>query len=425
MKWLKNIFGGNRGKDEPSSLKLSEVDSWLADFEADSEFAKRLDEIYGQIEASAKSLSDEVSDLGKAEVDESTPPKLLRAGLAARGEVVKQLSTLSSKLLPPKKRDLDSAFQHHWTAIKGLERTATTFARAQRFVAAIFPKNIERINSDLAGVSRALVDLETEISKKRKTAEESWFSRELADRLEEELSKIDELKKKVHEDGAMLERVRGQLSVHEDEARNHSKSDEGMRTEELKKSLERARLEKTEAEEELAGLIAPLTKALARIMKQGSSDRLRLQHEKVFLQLLKSPEAVQDKEISGSLKELSSHLATLGLKDKKKEKTLDHIDLLIERKSLEKVRVRVASLENEISNLEGQIKESSREGSRLKDEINRANKSIKSIDATLAQTRRDLEILEGKAAADETELVERLSKIAGRQIKLDLVSGSK
>lgn len=418
MKWLKNIFGGNRGKDEPSSLRLSEIDSWLVDFEADSEFAKRLDEIYGEIEASAKSLSDEIFDLGKAEVDENTPPKLLRAGLAARGEVVKQLSTLSSKLLPPKKRDLDSAFQHHWTALKGLERTATTFARAQRFVAALFPKNIERINSDLARVSRTLVDLETEIGKKRKTAEESWFSRELADRLSEELSRIDELKKKAHEDESMLESLRGQLSVHEDEARKHSKSDEGIRTEELKRRLEKAELEKTEAEEELAGLIAPLTKALARIMKQGSSDRIRLQHESVFLQLLKSPGAVQDKEISGSLKELRSHLATLGLKDKKKEKTLDHIDQLIERMSLEKAKARQASLENEILNLASQIKESSREGLRLKEEINRANKSIKSIDAELAQTRRDLEILEGKAIADEKELVERLSKIAGRQIKL-------
>lgn len=425
MNWLKNIFGGNRGKDEPSSLKLAEIDSWISEFERDFEFAKRLDEIYSQIETSAKSLSDEVFDLAKADVIENTPPKLLRAGLAARGEVVKQLSSLSSKLAPPKKRDLDSAFQHHWTALKGLERTATTFARAQRFVAALFPKNIERINSELAGVSRILVDLEAEIGKKRKTAEESWFSRELADRLSDELRKIDELKKKVNQDEIILGELKGQLSTHEDEAKRHSKSDVGKRAEELKRSLERAKLERAQAEEELAGLIAPLTKALARIMKQGSSDRIRLQNESVFLQLLKSPKEVDDKDIAGSLQELRSHLATLGLKDKKKEKTLDQIDLLIEERALEKARARQASLENEISSLDRQIKESSREGQRIKEEISQKKKSIKSIDAGLIQTRRDLDILEEKAAADEKELVERLSKIAGRQIKLDLFSGSK
>ena len=421
MKWLKNIFGGNRGKDESSCLKLAEVDSWLEEFEKDSDFLKRLDEIYGQIDASAESLSNEVSDLEKALADESTPPKLLRAGLAARGEVAKQLSTLSSKLAPPKKRDLDSAFQHQWTALKGLERTATTFARAQRFVAALFPKNIERINSELAGISRVLVDLEAEIAKKRKTAEESWFCRELADRLGEELHKIDELKKKTHQDETSLAEIRGQLSLHEDEAKGHAQSDVGKRVEELKTSLDRAKLERSLAEEELAGLIAPLTKALARIMKQGSRDRISLQNEGVFLQLLESPAEVQDKDIDGSLKELRSHLATLGLKDKKKEKTLDHIDLLIERRSLEKARARQAALDNEISDIDGQIKESSREGQRIKEEISQKKKRIKGLEATLGKSRKDLDILEEKAAADEKELVERMSRIAGKPVKFDIL----
>lgn len=420
MKWLKNIFGGNKSKDESSCLKLAEVDSWLVEFEKDSEFLKRLDEIYGQIEASAESLSNEVSDLEKALADESTPPKLLRAGLAARGEVAKQLSTLSSKLAPPKKRDLDSAFQHQWTALKGLERTATTFARAQRFVAALFPKNIERINSELAGISRVLVDLEAEIGKKRKTAEESWFCRELVARLSEELCKIDELKKKTLQDETALEEIRVQLSLHEDEAKRHAQSDAGRRVEELKRSLDRAKLDRSQAEEELAGLIAPLTKALARIMKQGSSDRISLQNESVFLQLLKSPAEVQDKDIAGTLQELRSHLATLGLKDKKKEKTLDHIDLLMQRRSLEKARARQAALDNEISDIDGQIKECSREGQRIKEETSQKKKRIKSLEATLDKSRRELDILEEKAAADEKELVERMSRIAGKPMKFDI-----
>ena len=45
----------------------------------------------------------------------------------------------------------------------------TTFGRAQRYVAALFPKNIESINSDLTQISRLLVDLEEEIGKKRRS----------------------------------------------------------------------------------------------------------------------------------------------------------------------------------------------------------------------------------------------------------------
>ena len=59
----------------------------------------RLEEIYSRIEIVAGSLSKDISALASADADGGTPPKLLRAGLAARGEVVKQLETLSEKLI--------------------------------------------------------------------------------------------------------------------------------------------------------------------------------------------------------------------------------------------------------------------------------------------------------------------------------------
>ncbi|MCX6672464.1 MAG: hypothetical protein NTY37_01635 [Methanothrix sp.] len=425
MKWLKNYFGGKKGGEEAAILQLAEINSWLEERGKESGFAMSLKEIYGRMDDVAKVLSKDISALASASADDGTPPKLLRAGLAARGEVVKQLETLSLKLMPPKKKDPDSAFQHHWTLVKGLERTVTTFGRAQRYVAALFPRNIESINADLAKVSRLLVDLESEIGKKRKVQEESWYSRELAERLQEELSGIDELKKKTQQDVATLAEMTARLSGLEEEAKRLTASDEGKRAEELKRSLERKKQDQSSAEDELADLIAPLTKALARIMKQGSSDRINLRHKNVLEHLLVSPSQVLDKDIAGSLEELRSHLATLGLKDKKKEKILDHIDLLIKRRSLENARARQANMEKEILYLQSQIKESSGEPLRLKDEMSQARKSKKSMDAALDQAEKDLASLEGKAASDELELEERLTRIAGRPIKLDLSPGRK
>ena len=93
-------------------------------------------------------------------------------------------------------------------------------------------------------------------------------------------------------------------------------SELGRRTEELKKSLEEKKREKIQTEEELRSLISPLTKALGRITKQSSSDRISLEHGEVFLQLMNNPAHVSDNEIAGSLEELRAHLATLGLKDR-------------------------------------------------------------------------------------------------------------
>jgi hypothetical protein len=169
--------------------------------------------------------------------------------------------------------------------------------------------------------------------------------------------------------------IAAQLSGLEDEARRLKASEVGKRAPELKRSLEKKKEEKSQAEDELSDLIAPLTKALARIIKQGSSDRINLRHKNVFEQLLVYPFQAQDKDIAGSLEELQSHLARLGLKDKKKEKILDHINLLIEKRSLESARTRQQSLEKEILDLESHIRESSREGLGLREEMSQAKKA--------------------------------------------------
>jgi hypothetical protein len=423
LKWLKNFLEGKKAKEEPSILQLAEINSWLEDSGKESDFEERLKEIYGRMDDVAKSLSRDISDMAMACADEGTPPKLLRAGLAARGEVAKQLATLYEKLTPPKKNDLDSAFQHHWALVKGLERTVTNFGRAQRYVAALFPRNIESINSDLAQISRLLVDLEAEIGKKRRLAEEKWYSRELAERLHKEQLDIDELKKKTMQDAAKLSGTKVRLSALEEEAKRLKASDEWKKVEERKRSLEKKKLDQSSAEEELADLIAPLTKALARIMKQGSSDRINLLHKNAFEQLLESPSLVQDRDIAGSLEELRVHLARLGLKDKKKEKILDHIDLLIEKRLLESAGARLQAIEKEIFDLEFQIKESSRKGLDLREEMSLARKSKKSLEAALDQSKESLASLEEKVESDELELEERLSRIAGRPVKLDISTG--
>ena len=165
MNWLKKIFSGS-GSGAEESLRLEDVDAWLDDKEAAVGWEESLSGMYRRLEEQAKELSGDLSFLASAEPDPSTPPRLLRAGLAARGEVVKQMGSLQEKIDPPRKRDLESASEHHWALVKGLERTATTFGRAQRYVAALFPKSLEAINSDLGQISRTLVELEEVIGRR-------------------------------------------------------------------------------------------------------------------------------------------------------------------------------------------------------------------------------------------------------------------
>ncbi len=98
MKWLKNIFPGSKARGKALSLPLADINSWLEDRERDSGFEECLSEIYNRLDGVAKGLSEDVSALISAEPDPSTPPKLLRAGLAARGELVKQMESMKREV---------------------------------------------------------------------------------------------------------------------------------------------------------------------------------------------------------------------------------------------------------------------------------------------------------------------------------------
>ncbi|HPT19507.1 MAG TPA: hypothetical protein PLJ25_05545 [Methanothrix sp.] len=419
MKWLKNIFGAGKAEG-PVGVSLHEMEAWLGEREEQAAFAERMAAIYSRVEPLQKAFSQDIADLESADPDGSAPPKLLRAGMAARGELVKQLLSLEEKLCPPAKRDAESVYQHHWSVLKGLERTVTTFGRAQRYVAALFPKSIETINSDLGKISRLLVEMEELIGKNRKLQEESWYCRELAEGLKKGRAAGEELRRKVGEGQAELGRLKTNLSGLEGELSRLAESEKGRAIEQIKERLAEVEQDRSRNGEELAGLLSPLSKALARIAKQGSSDRLALQHKDVLSRLLADTSRVQDAEISGSLQELRVHLAALGLKDRKKEKTLDHIDLLIKERSLEKAKARQSALDGEISILEKQLEEGSREGKLLKEGIVQAKRELKSLEAALAQSEKDLASLEDRARADESELNERLARIANKPVKIEL-----
>ena len=420
MKWLKDIFSGKKDNKKTTGLALSEINSWLEERSHSSGFEEKLQSTYESVGEVARSLTQSIKALEAAEPDSSAPPKLLRAGLAARGEIVKQMESLAEKLKPPRGRDIDSASEHHWALVKGLERTVTTFGRAQRFTAALFPKEIEAVNRELTRISRLLVELEGEVMQRRSELEEIWYSRELVDKVKKDLSDLADLQERAKSEESRLAELSASFARMEEEQKRHASGKDGKKIAELKKSLEEEKLQLQKANDEMASLVSPLSKALSRIMKQGSSDRLVLQHGDVFEKLRTSPAQVKDGEIAGSLSELKEHLATLGLKDRKKEKTLEHIDLLILNRSLQEIRALQADLAKSIQDDEALLSEVNREPLQLKDQLSRTRKDLKSLEASLQKVREDLSLRQDQAGRHRAELKERLGKLANGPVEIDL-----
>lgn len=423
MKWLKEIFQNGTSDETSAKLKLSDLNAWLDEKNGNTLSRELLQEIYSGIEDVGGDLSKDLEALASAKPSNSTPPRLLKAGLAARGEIVKQIDTFSKKLAPPKQMDAQSVSEHHWTMVKGLSNTVQKFGRAQKYVAALFPREAEAINSDFNRLSRLLVQLEEEIGKNRKEREEIWFSRELVAKIPQEFAEIHNLRDRIKKDEQKLSELQEFQRSGDEEIKRLASSEEGQKVEELRKNLIKKREELKETEAQITDLVTPLTKALGRAMKQEASDRISLQHREILEMLSRSPLQALDGDISGPLQEVRSHMAVLGLKDRKKEKVLDHLDYLIDKKPLEALKARHMKLQDEIGCLEKQLAESTSGTVLLNKDLARTRKEIERLDGELSLGRQSLATLEEKANHDEVELKERIAKIAGRSVEIDMGFG--
>lgn len=422
MKWFKDILQKAKVKagDKVTAIGLSDLNAWLDEMGKDPESEKRLSDIYIRMEKVSRDLAEDVKSLESAAPDENAPPRLLKAGLAARGEVIKQMNALSEKLVLPQKAEIESAAEYHSNLVNGLGRTVTKFGRAQQFMAALFPKEAESINSELNRLSHLLVELDQEIVRRQESMDDIRIARELLARVQEERAEAGDLGSSIKNGEKNLAELRDARNALEEELGRIASSEEGRRAEDLKNALDLKREDLSRIEAQMSDLVAPLNKALARIIKQEASDRLSLQHSNVFEQLSRSPEQVIDKDISGALQELRSNVDILGLKDRKREKILERIDDLIEEKSLEALNARHTDVLRQINELQPKLEESRRRSVELERELDGIRGQIRRFEADLDQERRNFAALEARETVDETDLKTAVEKLAGRSMAIDL-----
>ncbi len=417
MKWLDDIFRKKKPSDKAGCLGLSDLETWLDQKGSDPGAEKRLEGIYTRIEQVAGDLAEDVRALNAAIPNEEIPPKLLKAGLAARESVANQINGLSGKLTTPEGFVTE---EYHSSLVKALGKTVTMFGRSRKFVAALFPKEAESINSELNKLSRLLVELDNEIGKRREVVSEIKASRELLERFREECAKINDINSSIGSKEKSLADYRDSARHLQEELEILASSDEGREAQSLKTELSESRNELRRIEAQMADLIAPLSKAIARIVKQDASDRLSLDHRKAFELLSKSPAEALDNDITEPLLELKSKIDLLGIKDKKREKIDEHIDCLIREKPLVALKAKHSEIQKQINSLEELLKKSSLKTFKLEEEQRRINDQISMFEIDLAQERGHLVALEERAAGDKAELLVKMEGLAGRPVEIDL-----
>lgn len=419
LNWLKNIFRtGEAKQSRTKSIKLSELESWLDQRSDQAGFEADVKEIYEKIGDVADGLGKEIRSLESAAPFEETPPKLMKAGLAARDAVKSQMESLLEKLAPPKSLDLRSVEEHHSSIVKHLATTVSKFGRSQRFVEVLFPEESKDMKSDLSSLSRLLVDLGNAIERKKKESEEVESSRALASKVLEGKSRIRDLRTRIEKDERQLADLMardGELKLRLEKL---ASSDQGQMARSMKEALDAKRGEAKFIESEASDLISPLSKAISRAAKQSSSERLPLEHSEAFDLLARSPVEALSMDLSGALAELKTNLGALGLKDRKMEKVQDQIDYLLDSKSLEALGSRYSKALDEIGVLEKKLSECSSDFSRAEEELKQLSFQSAGLQSGLERSRNELELVKERFDKDYADLRSKAEKIAGNPVDL-------
>jgi myosin heavy subunit len=424
LKWLKKIFSKEKAGEDlsveaPVTLALSHVKEWLEERSREPEFEERVRSLYDAIERVAKNLEGDLLALERAEPKEGVPPRLLKAGSAAREKVGRQMSLLTDRLAPPQKVDTRSAEEYHSAMMKHLQNTVQKFGRAQRYTAALFPREVETINSDLGVISRHLADLGDMISSREARLEKFDEAAALVSQVRERSDQIEALKAEISGDEALLETLRGQEMGHQRDIESWTKSDEGKKNLDERKVLEQKLREREQIEMSMADLVSPRAKAVSRIVKQDDSDRIALQHREVFEKLSSSPVRAQEGDVSGALLELKSKVDLLGLRDKKMDRIIEQIDHLLEDRPLEVLKARHLRLKGEVEELERSLSKSGRETARLRDRRDLVRQKTTALQAGIEERRRSLAALEERLTGDLADLKEKLEEIAEGPVEIE------
>ncbi len=420
MKWLNNIFKRDNSANLASRLALSDLDAWLDQRAENPEFEQKINDIYAKIGSVAVDLAVDIEALRCAAPEKSAPPRLLNAGLAAKEALIVQMKGLMEKLAPPSATDASSAAEYHSRMVKGLGNTVLKFGRAQNYVAALFPGQAEKLKSDLNRTSHMLVDLNETVDKRQSELLDINASKKLGGEVSDRVRQIRELKKKLQDSENKLVDLQDYAIKAQSDLEVLESSEKGRRTKALKESLDIKLIELTKIETEMADLVFPLTKALARLVKQDSSDRLELGNRSAFDLLIRSPQEVVDSDISGTLLELRSKVDLLGLKDKKREKIVEHLDRLIKDKPLETLKAEHSEISEISKSLLEKLSESSQEMTRLEETLKQTSQQIEMTKASMEQNTKSLSTMEELVSRSETELKAMLDRIAGRPVALEI-----
>jgi DNA repair exonuclease SbcCD ATPase subunit len=334
LKLIKKIFGKKEEIPPLKSLKFDELLDWI-ETESEKTFSKLQPSIrqkYEEIDTALGTLSANKGQLQDARQVEGAYKRIEKAGASNRDNVIKNLNIILEKTRIPDDATPTSASEFYRDAKSTFKTCIENTIRSQQYVKALYPGEYQLVMEELSHLDTLLDELIAPVN-------EIKGKLDAYDRLPEEIESINQTRQQIKEkENEILnlekkyDSSKHELQTAESELSGLVNSKELMRAQELEKQAEALKDQISSIDFNIKGLFTPLSKATLRMEKQDESGRHILSPESrnIVKMLKEDPVSVLGTDINPFLVEIRKRVedGTLGLKEQKKNKTLEQIDRL-------------------------------------------------------------------------------------------------
>ncbi len=361
--FIDRLFGKKKEVPVPAgvSLTFDKVPAWL-ETESRGLFSELHPQIlhkYGEMQEAIDALRESRACLDDATIVVDAPKRLAKAGDSNKGNLLRNLDIMFEKIVVPEDSSISGAYRFHQEALSVMGTSIENTARSQQYIKALFPAEYDDVMGNLSKLSALFDELQ-------KLLGDVKGKLDLYEGLPETIASI----------GKILEDMRGKRKVIQDygnicDQLETDLADQRSRLDDVLSSKEFAEAQQLEdymgsLEKDLSVIdsairaqFTPLSKAFSRMQKQDESGRYRMPaaSSSVLNALLDDPSSATGHDINAFLLEVKGRVAggTLGLKDKKKGKTLEHIDKLLDSGDLVSQRGQRGACLSEIEQVSQQL----------------------------------------------------------------------
>ncbi|APH38311.1 coiled-coil domain-containing protein [Methanohalophilus halophilus] len=427
MDFLKKLFG--KGKDEPEELHLEfeNLREWSKTrYEREVNAAKPLiSDLYSVIGNKLEQLRVDKKAFLAATPIESADKKMGKIGDSNRDVIVDNLEILDEKITVPHDNSIEGAYTFYTEAVSHMDTFLDNTRKSMLYAKKLYPTEYNKISGDLAHLNHALSDLFSTIEGPRHKL--GMISNIFADieaihNLESEIMEcrdnIQELENKYTSLDEILQGAKSDL----EELVNGS---EYPRAEAINSEIDDVRQQAQDVEADIKRMFTPLSKALSRMKKQDENGihTLSPQVRNILDTVMQDPVSALDNNLDPLYDELILRLQSdsLGLKDKKKDKTLEQVHSIKTSSSLKSLYEDKKKYDNRLRQLRDQLDQMDvyRQKTSMEKDISKKQEALFSTEDKLEDETERLQSLEEQLVNTKSKLSSHVNDAFEEDIEIN------